>query len=308
MLRPSPGFVVKCTHQKKRAGTCKLFLNMVYSEEVGKPSTSETPSNDSTAIGDGRVKWSVPYAMSPLRMEHDKSSSLVPTFDCCFHPQSLQYAHKRKEFCDLIVSIAKEAAVKIFENSGDEIDMSPGYTIIKGIQYKSGTPKAMMISDGKVPDHEENCNCLLSSRQKKHHNVPTKAQNETSPTAPTVALNGVVERNEYAGDKDPLKVIPKHKIIEQGVFDIADHTVQNSEPMARKPKQLVVHVYLDKTTSASEIILDVSEKKLLIAPSTKSKQNYHLELTLPYPVDQRKGNAKFDRKKETMVVTLPVVP
>lgn len=284
LVRPSSGFVVKCTHRKRRddnADSSKLYLNMVHSEQVAKPKANKTETGGSS--------WSLPYAIGPLRMEHDKSgNNLVPTFDCCFHPSSLRYAHCRKEFLDLVVDVAKDAAANAFEKSGDEVEIHSGYTILRGVSYKSGTtPKALLIS----------CNA----------NENGEERNDYRPETTMMPMASLIDAD--SSHEDTKVLVPKYKIVEQGVFDIADHTTAKPDaPAQRRPKQLVVSVYLDEATSAANINLDVSDRLLVIKPDPKSDvTKYSLELKLPYTVNSQKGNASFDVKRRILVVTLPVI-
>jgi len=286
LVRPSSGFVVKCMHKKKReqdnnaATNSKLFLNIVHSEQVDEPS-----------VLDGS-NWSVPFVIGPLRMEHDKEKkNLVATFDCCFHPLTLRQAHGSKEFLDLVVDIAKDAVGNSFSSSGDEVDILQGYTILKGISYKSGNqPKALMISSNKAVAEKNDSvvsTAVSVDKEKSSRTIDTTANN-----------NG--------NDKEDELIIPKYKIVEQGVFDMLEQTNDKQTVQSRRPKQLIVHIHLDKaTTSVADINLDVSEKELKIMPDDKCR--YKLELTLPYLVNSTLGNASFDKKQSVLVVKLPVV-
>ena len=49
---------------------------------------------------------------------------------------------------------------------------------------------------------------------------------------------------------------------------------------------------------------DICKKELKIMPDTKCE--YRLGVALPYRVDPRRGDANFDRKRRTLIVTLPV--
>ncbi|KAL7531614.1 hypothetical protein ACHAXR_004137 [Thalassiosira sp. AJA248-18] len=298
LVWPSSGFVVKCTHKKIRddnVGKSKLFLNIVYSERVAEPTVNKSEHDGSN--------WSVPYAIGPLRMENDKSGrTLVPTFDCCFHPLSLKYAHGsntggKKPFLDLIVNIAKEAVGVAFEKAGDEVEIHTGYTILRGVSYKSGTPKVLLVGCGDRNDDvkEDTTSSRESSRAKAKEATPI-----ISTMGQAVSL---VKNGKSCDDTKPR--VPKYKIVEQGVFDIAEHTTKTHAPMPRKPRQLVVHIYVDKAASAAHVNLDVSEQELVIKADSNCK--YSLELQLPYRVDSQKGNARFDTKQRTLIVTLPVV-
>ena len=289
LVRPSSGFVVKCMHKKKRqeqdtnnATTNKLFLNIVLSEQVGEPSASDGSN------------WSIPFVIGPLRMEHDKGKkNLVATFDCCFHPLTLRRAHGSKEFLNLVVGIAKDAVVNSFTSSGDDVEMLPGYTILKGVSYKSGTqPKALMISSREA---------IAETETEKDKNESSNSVDKEESSSRTGD-----DTTAHHNDKEDELIIPKYKIVEQGVFDMLEQTNDKPATQSRRPKQLIVHIRLDKiTTSAADINLNVSEKELKIMPDDKCR--YKLELTLPYTVNSTMGSASFDKKQSVLIVKLPVV-
>ena len=111
-----------------------------------------------------------------------------------------------------------------------------------------------------------------------------------------------VEPKPACGDQ-PIK--PKYELVEQGLFDIGEHTIASTTEQApKRPRQLSVRVFVDKAKSAADINLDVSTSVLKISPSSKCM--YELEVKLPYPVNSKQGNARFDAKKKTLAVTLPV--
>ena len=284
LIRPKEGFVVKC--QKKKGGESerknknKLFLNIVHSDEVTKPSCEAHASGKN---------WSVPYVLGPLHMETDKAGDMVPTFDCCFNPLSLRYAHGSKSFCDLIVGIAKDAIEKSFQVSGDEIELKDGYTILKGITYKSGSaPKTMMVETHKVKGQDEsNSNKTM---------LQTKA-----PKTEDIGRNGKATRS-----RSNSVIVPDYKVVERGNFEIADHTM-TLMPAPRRPKDLVVHVSLYHITAVSDIVLDVSERNLVVKSATESTPKYLLDIKLHYPVSSTNGSAKFDKKQSKLTVVLPVI-
>ncbi|KAL3823553.1 hypothetical protein ACHAXA_002894 [Cyclostephanos tholiformis] len=286
LVWPSSGFVVKCMHLKKReTGWGKIFLNIVYSDRVAGPVAKESEKRRP-----GGTSWSVPFALGPLRMERDKSGrNLIPTFDCCFHPLSLRYAHARREFFDLIIDIAKDAVENSFGASGDEAKICDGCKVLRGVSYKSGTPRAMMIG---LDAHE---NATMDSRIIMEQTIEPSAQS-------------VVQDITMSGKEDVGIRIPKYKVVERRAFDIAEHTT-TSVSIRQKPNQLVITVDLDRATtttvSAADINLEVRERELKIMPGLKCQ--YRLEIVLPYKVDPKRGDASFDSKRGTLIVTLPVV-
>ena len=58
--------------------------------------------------------------------------------------------------------------------------------------------------------------------------------------------------------------------------------------------------------SAKGVDLDVLERQLTL--NCLEPQPYHLELRLPYSVDEEAGAAKFDKSTRMLIVTLPVKP
>lgn len=56
--------------------------------------------------------------------------------------------------------------------------------------------------------------------------------------------------------------------------------------------------------ASSDITLDVTEKTIHLVSEKPAK--YKLEVTLPYEVNQDSGNAKFDKDRKKLVITLPV--
>ncbi len=247
-------------------------MNIVFSDRVAGP-----VENESERRRTGGSSWSVPNALGPLRIERDKTGvNLVPTFDVCFHPLSLRYAHANRGFRDLVIDIAKDAAANAFVASGDEADILDGYTILRGVSYKSGTPRALMIDLART--------------------IEPRAQSDVEITAASGACDGRIR-------------VPKYKIVERRAFDIAEHAATTSDvPTTRRPSHLIVTIYLDgaMTTieSADDINLDVHERELKIMPDTKCE--YRLEVALPYKVDPKRGDASFDRKRRTLIVTLSV--
>jgi dynein assembly factor 2 len=326
LLRPKAGFVVKChinssssndgngngnednqPSKKKK----KIFLNIVYSDKIIQPSREKmTFMDDEDSSQQANNKWSVPYAIGPVRMEHDKSkNNLVPTFDVCFHPLSLQYAHARKEFCDMVIGISKSAVVEAYSSKssssgggggGEVITIDSNYTILKNVRYKNGTtPKALILAnfDQSSPDG-------VMKDLPVQLDGPDFAKEATDAMTPTERSANEVKKthNEKADLSDSI-IIPKYEIVEQGIMELTNNHHDSS---SRRPKQLIVHVYLDKITSAAEIDLHVSKTKVQVVGS--EEHNYRLDLKLPYPINSQKGKATFDKDKRTLILRLPLSP
>eukprot|EP00984_Skeletonema_dohrnii_P022706 scaffold11804_cov105-Skeletonema_dohrnii-CCMP3373.AAC.4 len=285
LIRPNAGFVVKCfiSGTKDEASKKKIFLNIVHSDAIVQPSSEKTTTLDtSSSSSQSQAKWSVPYAIGPVRMEHDKSNNLVPTFDVCFHPLSLQYAHARKEFCDMVIGISQSAVVEAY---GEQVKIDSNYAILKNVRYKNGTPKALIVGQS-LPDE------VKEYLPAPPIDAPDLAEEAADVTAFT----------RSSADEEAEKQTPKYKIVEQGMLELTNHHNSSS----RRPKQLIVHVYLDKIASATEIDLHVSETKVEVG--SKEHKYKKLDLQLPYPINSQEGKASFDKAKRSLILRLPLSP
>jgi dynein assembly factor 2 len=299
LIRPYAGFVVKC-HKKDKSSTKKIFLNIVYNDKILKPNRERVTFVDDSS----QAKWSVPYAIGPVRMEHDKSkNNLVPTFDVCFHPLSLQYAHARKEFCDMVIGISQSAVVEAYSKSsgggGGEgaITIDSKYTILKNVRYKNGTPKSLIVGNYDLSLTDGGGKDLPAQID----DAPDIAKEATDAMTPTERSVNEEETHAKKADLMDSIVIPKYEIVEQGIMELANHYDSSS----RRPKQIIVHVYLDKVASAAEIDLNVSKDKVLVG---SARHNYRLDLKLPYSINTEKGKATFDKAKRSLILKLPLIP
>jgi dynein assembly factor 2 len=102
----------------------------------------------------------------------------------------------------------------------------------------------------------------------------------------------------------PKFEIPKFKIVHQQNFqDYQRFTGERVLSHGSRPDSLVVRIELPKLDSAKDIDLDVQEMTLdLHVPS-----RYRLHLDLPFPVLQDEANAKFDKQKRILILTIPVL-
>eukprot|EP00750_Incisomonas_marina_P015170 INCI18103.3.p1 GENE.INCI18103.3~~INCI18103.3.p1 ORF type:complete len:820 (+),score=182.98 INCI18103.3:409-2868(+) len=98
---------------------------------------------------------------------------------------------------------------------------------------------------------------------------------------------------------------PVFTVVHRGTLELGNYMTDLTHmPQSTRPKELVVSISLPAISSARSVDLDVSETHLKI----KVPKIYALCAELPYPVDDEKGRAKFDKARRTLVVTLPVRP
>lgn len=82
-------------------------------------------------------------------MEIDKSGQQnVPSFDCCFHPEALDYGAKSKQFRDLLVQTAFDGIEASYARNRLPTTLErKAYHVLKGVAYKSGPTIPTMMVD-----------------------------------------------------------------------------------------------------------------------------------------------------------------
>ena len=131
----------------------------------------------------------------------------------------------------------------------------------------------------------------------KHENPAqeTKSGEEKATASNTIEYNG------------KMYTVPEFTIVHRGYSDMQTCVdMVDSKMHVTRPKELVVQVTLPLLTSAKTVSLDVLKKQLLLHTDTPAA--YRLDVVLPYPVEEEKGSARFDKSKRKLIVVLPVTP
>lgn len=71
--------------------------------------------------------------------------------------------------------------------------------------------------------------------------------------------------------------------------------------------ELIVDIELPLINSASQLELEVLTKQVQMSCKDGVPVNYKLDISLPYPVDESQGNAKFDKDQHVLTLILPVM-
>jgi hypothetical protein len=106
LIRPSPAFTLKTFKLLDNGVKEKLFINVVQSEKILKPTSSSSKEG---------THWSVPYSLGPPHMEKDKAGCNAAVFDCCFNPEALRISEKYKQFHELLWGTAIDAVEASYE-------------------------------------------------------------------------------------------------------------------------------------------------------------------------------------------------
>ena len=116
-----------------------------------------------------------------------------------------------------------------------------------------------------------------------------------------------VEVEDCVEFEGKVYTVPNYTIVHRGYSDMQNSVeLPDSKLHVTRPKELVVQITLSLLNSAKTVSLDVLRKQLVLHCETPAC--YRLDIALPYPVEEEKGSARFDKMKKKLIVTLPVVP
>ncbi|GFH60281.1 hypothetical protein CTEN210_16757 [Chaetoceros tenuissimus] len=304
LLRPTIGYALKFNFIRASSASLPLFCNIVQSEKVSRPSF--------TKVEKGK-QWSLPYILSPLRMEYGSNNSSVPTFDCCFHPETLTLGEKDLCFKDLIVNTAKDCISKQYESMKSPISFLPEYTVLKS-NYKSGIPGTMLIPCSKPTP--TSTSTPSSSLQKKTETKGVNSSNFKSLKKGFLLNKDKSDKGEHTGLKevsskrkvpfltignDAGLVTPHYTVVEQTNFDLGDQ-VNLGEICTNRPTCLEYKISLPKANNVSDLDLDLASKDLVLRGCS-----YFLDIKLPYEVDETSSIARFDKTTSILTVKLPLL-
>lgn len=317
-INPVEGYVIKTSV----AGDRKAFINICSNANVGKPDCNVDRVN-----GQRGLNWRIPYSLIAPREDFDKKRQRCVIYDVVFHPDTLRIAAQNKQFRELVNKTAFDALKTNYNVNLDRNNFKCPKSTYKGMV----TPAVIRTEDPhyEPPSNEDEETLPAEVLEKLYPQKSYGSQRKTNADADngggdikSVTNKGDVENknnkttplhrkrvknsNEYIMSTENGYTIPKYVIKQQKNVDLQDFTYHKECKLnSAIPSQIVVEVNLPLLSSTSDCILDVQEKSLSLKSETPAK--YKLNMTLPYPVCETSGNAKFDKTKRILIVTLPVI-
>ncbi|KAI8898428.1 PIH1 family [Globomyces pollinis-pini] len=288
-VKPEPWCVIKTKqlnieHQIDKSNPNeKVFINICSSPEIQESKFNQQNKS-----------WSIPYSLAKGREDYDKEKKPCYVYDCIFHPTTIKLGANPK-FQNLIFTTAIEGIEKQFN-----FELKKDFKLLK--MKSKGTPLMTIIREkmeGKPLPKETTYDFLKSLQQQKME----EDAKQSIPKAPII--EEIIESNENQKPIQPILEIPSFTIVHQSSFsDYQKYTSEKERQYGARPDALVIRIVLPKINSAKPVELDVTENALdLFVPN-----KYKLHLDLPFPVNDDKGTARFEKNTSTLIVTVPVVP
>lgn len=276
-IHPHPGYVIKTSIN----GDKKCFVNVCYNELIDRPTSQPTVKGGSKGL-----QWSLPHSVTPGRDDLDNKNVRCVVYDVVFHPDTLHLARSNKAFRNMVNNTAIQAIESNYDVKLDGKNLK-----FPKLQYKGVARASIRRIPSKNPQivertgEEKELYDKIYSCADTQHKKPKKSKSKTD------------DKSKYT--------TPKYTLKHRSHTDLQECTGHKEAKInAAIPKELVLEVNLPLLKSSGDITLDVTEKTVQLVSEEPAK--YKLNITLPYPVNENTGNAKFDKDQKKLIVTLPV--
>nr|XP_019966653.1 PREDICTED: protein kintoun [Paralichthys olivaceus] len=280
-------------------GSRRCFINICTNEKVGKPECKCGVSED----GRRGQNWSLPHSLHPGRQDTDPKGNQITIYDVIFHPDTLYIASKNKRFMDMVDSTAIQGIQKAFKVTLDQNNVRQLKTKYKGTPQPCVIRKPIPGYKAEGPSAEPD----LLSFPFPHEKVPTPSSQTKPSEAPASRNSSDAEPKSFQippqQSKEPTR--PNYTVKYRSFVDLQDFRCSRDSAQSPRPKEIVVIIDIPLLKSVTDTSLEVKKRSLLL---NSEKPAYRLELPLAYPVDEEKGEAKFNKHRGQLTVTLPVLP
>uniref|UniRef100_A0A8C7FQQ1 Protein kintoun n=1 Tax=Oncorhynchus kisutch TaxID=8019 RepID=A0A8C7FQQ1_ONCKI len=280
-------------------GRQKCFINVCSNDMIRKPEFRRV--DEAGRVGQ---HWSLPHSLTPGTPDRDAKGNKYTIYDVVFHPDTIHMAGNNPRFMEMVDNTAVEAV----ENGG-KVKLDKNNVRVLKIKYK-GTPHAAVMrkplpgQPAKEKPSPLDNHLSFPYPDEKQPDTATNQKESPMPKAEIQSDTQISQRQQNVNSpKKPTK--PHYTLKYRSFIDLQDFRCSRDSAQSPRPKEIVITIDLPLLRSVADADLDVTER--LVSLESK-KPAYRLEVPMAYPVDENKGEAKFNKQKKQLVVTLPVLP
>ncbi|XP_073340473.1 protein kintoun [Pagrus major] len=286
-IHPEPFRVLRTSVNAKQ----KCFINICANDKVGKPASEWGVSKE----GRRGQCWSLPHSLHPGRLDTDSKGNKIMIFDVIFHPDTLHIASKNRRFMDMVDSTAIQGIQDAFNVTLDKNNVREMKTKYKGTPQPCVIRRAIPGHKAKEPSEKPDPLAFPYPDDK-----TATASSQTNPSSDAEPKSFQIQPRKTI---EPTK--PNYTVKYRSFIDLQDFRCSRDSAQSPRPKAIVVTIDVPLLKAVTDASLEVKERQLLLECK---KPAYKLELSLAYPVDEDKGEAKFNKQRGQLTVTLPVIP
>lgn len=297
-INPKGGYVIKTSV----AGDRKAFINICSNDNIDKPSYLVE-----NVDGQKGMNWKIPYSLIPPREDFDNEKQRCVIYDVVFHPDTLRMAEVNERFREIVNKTAFDGLQTAYNIHLDINNCRFPKSTYKGMLTAAVIRKEDPLYKRPTDEENEELSPELLEKLYPQHTYPTHLEESSKNFAVKVQekRKPITEKKEFIHSTNEGYTIPKYVLKQQKNVDLQDYTFnKDCKQFSAIPNHLLVEINLPLISSTKDCILDVNEKSLTLIAEKPAK--YKLHLTLPYPVEDKYGNAKFDKTKHMLIVSLPV--
>lgn len=269
---------------KTRSAGGKIFINVCSSQLIDKPSCEAARNRD----GIPGQNWRLPFSLTPGRTDRDAGGNSCVIYDVVFHPDALYMAAKNARFMKLIHRTALDGIEDSFRIKLDKDKIKQLKMRYKGVAHPA-------VIRTPIPGHDQKNRSTYEDMM----SFPYPDENQTAPEPKSSSSQSPPNPE----DKQPIT--PQYTLKYRSVVDLQDYRCSRDSGPGARPREIVITVDVPLLRSAQDADLSVTERCLVLEAPEPA---YRLELPLAYPVDEDKGDAKFNKTKKQLTITLPVRP
>ncbi|CAM4583398.1 protein kintoun [Caretta caretta] len=286
-VHPAPGYVLRTS----QGGAQRCYLNVCSDPLLGRPQARAEPRGQ---------RWALPYSLAPGREELGRAGRRRLVYDVVFHPETLRLAARSARFRRMVSDTALEAVQSRFGVQLDRANAVP----LRGTAYK-GVPQASVIRTplpgGAPPPRAEEPGSPLPPFPSPY-SYPAAPGGSAQPPPPAPAAPPGPQPGD--GARPPAPTAPRWSLRHRSYVDLQDYRCCRDSAPSPVPRELVVTIDLPLLSSAGQAALEIRGRELRL---DSQRPAYRLRLRLPYPVDENRGQATFNKAKRQLLVTLPVL-
>ncbi|KAK7141806.1 hypothetical protein R3I94_011482 [Phoxinus phoxinus] len=265
---------------KTRTARGKCFINVCSNPRIDEPSCEAARDRG----GEPGQNWRLPFSLTPGRDDRDAAGNSCEVYDVVFHPEALHMAAKNARFMKLIHSTAIGGIEDSFHIKIDRAQMKQLKMKYKGVAHPA-------VIRRPIPGHDQKNRSAGEDMLSFPHSDPEPEASQSPPNP------------DDTRSKQPIK--PHYTVKYRSVVDLQDYRCSRDSGPGARPREIVVIIDVPLLGSALDAEMCVTERRLVLEAPEPA---YRLDLTLAYPVDEEKGDAKFNKTKKQLTITLPVRP
>ncbi|EDO37801.1 predicted protein [Nematostella vectensis] len=292
-VNPEEGFVVKTTRE---TDGIKAFVNICYNQHIEKATFRMAEKGDGTERKKGQ-QWSIPYSLAQPRDDFDRAGKKCVTFDVVFHPDTYKKCTKMPQFKKMVIETALEGIERQLNIKLNKKNLKFPKMKFKGMKQATVIRNKSNENSFKKPN--EGITIGDKTIPYPYADQPTCANKQAHKSRTPGQITSKVKDNN-ADTRDPRN--PEYTILHRGIIDFQNFTNARDSCTSTRPKELVIRIDLPD--------LALNHCKYRYSAFSRCCQFFLdiCHITLPYPIDENKGSAKFDKSKQQLVVTLLVLP